>query len=112
MARKIKQYRYYGESSEKNQPKEINLDNLVNGSIFNNFPIIQLGIQTLPGTEFYLNNSIEPIIIGYTGIFELNLENQIEIIQIKFDKDSITNIGENPNGYLIIDILYEEEVEV
>ena len=112
MSRKIKQYRYYGEGNNKNQPSEISKETLVSGKVFKNFPILQLGIQTLPGTKFYLNKSVEPIIIGFTGIYELNLENQAEITYINFEQTSIENISINPNGYLIVDILYEEEVEV
>jgi hypothetical protein len=36
-------------------------------------PIVQLGIQSVPGTKFYLNGSNNPIIIGNTGIYELDL---------------------------------------
>ena len=41
-----------------------------------------------------LNDKIKtnPIIIGYTGIYELNLENIAEINSLCFDIESIQNI--------------------
>lgn len=114
MARNIKQCRYYNESdSERNQPKGLSKADLINGKVFEKFkPILQLGIQTLPGTKFYLNDSIDPIIVGYTGIYELELDDQTEIFNLTFNKDSMDLIDTNPNGYLIVDILYEENEEV
>ena len=108
MAKAIKQYRYYKDNAEKNQPIQAIKQDFINGNIFN-YPILQLGIQTLPGLKFYLNNNTEPIIIGHTGIYELDLENQMEIFKLSFEENSINAINENPNGYLIIDTLYEKE---
>jgi hypothetical protein len=72
-------------------------------------PILQLGIQTVPGTYFYLNGGLDPIIIGSTGIYELDLNGEVEISKLEIDKDSLTRINEMQNGYLIIDIIYEDE---
>lgn len=113
MAKKVKQFRYYSAQDNKNYPSGINNRNLVAGSIFATYmPVVQLGIQALPGTKFYLNNSNSPIIIGYTGIYELNLEGIAEITSLKFDSKSIEAIGANSNAYLIVDIIYEEDGEV
>jgi hypothetical protein len=85
--------------------------NLVNGSIFGNYHnITQLGVQGLPGTKFYLNNPSNknnPIIIGSTGIYELDLQGLSEIVSIQFDRASIQAINDNRNAYLIVDIIYE-----
>lgn len=109
MAKQIKQFRYYKQSSLKNYPTNISIANLASGSIFSIYmPIIQLGIQSLPGTKFYLNNSNDPIIIGNTGIYELNLNGLSEITAISFDRASLNAINTNQNGYLIVDILYED----
>jgi hypothetical protein len=44
----------------------------------------------LPGTRFYLNNNIEaPVIVGPTGIYELDLENISEINNLYFDLKSL-----------------------
>ena len=113
MAKVIKQYRYYGENNSKNQPlNEISLKTLESGSVFFSEEglgsITQLGIQSLPGTMFYLNNAKNPTIIGGTGIYELDLEGISYITSIKFDKASMNLINQNTNAYLIVDILYEE----
>ena len=117
MAKQVKQFRFYSEESEylnKNYPSNINHNNLVTGNVFVDYmPITQLGIQSLPGTKFYLNNSSSPIIIGQTGIYELNLDDSpAEIIALSFDFQSIQAIENNDNAYLIIDMIYEGEGEL
>ena len=90
MARKVMQFRYYDDSSLDNQPNRVSgisgaitKAKLTSGSIFSAYlPITQLGIQTVPGTKFYLNNADNPIIIGATGIYELDLEGLSEITAI------------------------------
>lgn len=111
MAKKIEQYRYYGDKESKNQPESLDLTQLenINGGIVFNYPVLQLGIQTLPGTMFYLNGNKNPVIIGSTGIFEIDLEGLVEILKISFNTQSLDIINSNPNGYLIIDVLYEGE---
>lgn len=129
MARKIKQFRYYRENDpvnnyptriveNKNEDGEIisvehqsliNIDNLVTGAIFSEYmPAIQIGIQTIPGVKFNLNNSYSPIVVGFTGIYEINVEDLTEITSIRFDRDSINKINNNLNTYLYVDIVYEE----
>jgi hypothetical protein len=109
MARVIKQYRFYNTSDSRNQPVADKYDQYVNGTVFT-YPILQLGIQALPGTKFYLNTSLDPIIIGSTGIYELDLDNQMEITSLTFDKASMAEIDrfDGANGYLIVDTLYDD----
>jgi hypothetical protein len=59
----------------------------------------------LPGTKFYLNNGTTPIIIGSTGIYELDLEGLSEITALSFDGTSIETINSNNNAYLLIDVI-------
>ena len=114
MARKVYQVRYYGDSEAtangKNQPTNLTGNRLRSGSVFSQYtPMKQIGIQSMPGVKFYLNNSIEPITIGSTGIYELNVENLTEIIALSFDTTSINMIDESPSiSYIIVDILYED----
>ena len=124
--KRIKQFRYFGENHSKNYPVEvlnedgetvdvpgISKNSLYDGSIFNGYtPITQLGIQALPGTTFYLNNDntrTNPMIIGYTGLYELNLEGIAEINSISFELESLNRIAQVHNACLIVDIVYEEE---
>lgn len=109
MAKHIMQFRYYDENHNNNQPENLKLSQLVNGEVFSKYlPFTQLGIQSLPGTRFYLNDNIEgPVILGSTGIYELELEGISKINSLKFDSKSLNLIKNNPNGYLIIDVIYE-----
>lgn len=114
MKKQIKQFRYYGDGNIKNQPTNISLLNLASGSIFFNTEqltaITQLGIQTIPGTLLYINNAVEPIVIGSTGIYELNLENISEITALSFHQDSLNFINHTSNSaYLIVDAIYNVE---
>ena len=100
MARKIRQIRYYGEGlNSKNYPSDVNMSKLITGTAFKNnnqnVLITQLGIQTLPGTKFYLNDSANAIIVGNTGIYELDLEGISTINLIKFDRSSMNLINQN-----------------
>lgn len=72
----------------------------LNGS-FENKSIIQLNIQAFPGTAFHINNSTNTIIVGNTGIYEINLEGfNSSINQLNFEAP--------PNGgYIIVDYIYE-----
>lgn len=108
----IKQFRYFGtKNTEQNQltiNNHINsLDDIENKDFLSELsPIKKIGIQTMPGVKFYLNNEDDPIIIGASGIFELDLLNtSASITQLIFDQDSLKNINNAPGGYLIIDVI-------
>lgn len=110
MANKIMQIRYYGADSDKNSDTELNtkLTQEIVGNIVRG-PIVSLGIQTsLPGLSFYINNSERSVIVGISGIYELNLSDLNKIYSLVFAKQSINAIN-NGSHYLIIDILYEDE---
>lgn len=119
MARKVMQFRYYNDGSSENYPNRtsgiagaITKAKLSSGSIFSQYlPITQLGVQSLPGVKFYLNNADNPIIIGATGIYELDLEGLSEITAISFDASSMAAIASNSSAYLIVDIVYNKDEE-
>ena len=112
MAKKIKQYRYYGRSSDANFPLNLTREGLISGFAFaDSIPITQLGIQTLPGTVFYVNNSPEPIVVGSTGIYELDLSSGTFITNLRFDIESIRTIEDISTAYVIVDVVYEVEEE-
>ena len=122
----VQQFRYFGHTKadlnnthtesivNSNVQGNINeLQTLTQGSIFEQYmPIISLGIQTLPGVAFYLNGSPDPIIVGYGGVFELDLTNtDAKIQQLQFSQESLALVENSPGGYLIIDIKYEQREE-
>lgn len=115
MSKYIRQLRYYKEGDERNYPQNekegyISMNQLINFNFFSQYmPITQIGIQTLPGTKFYLNDNTHnyPIIIGYTGIYELKLDGFAEINSLSFDATSIDIINKTEDAYLIIDMVCE-----
>ena len=116
MAKYLMQFRYYGDSSDgKNYPSSITKNSLISCSYLINYKpsatsIASLGIQTLPGVKFYLNNSqVDPIIIGPSGIYELGIDENYEITGLQFDRKSLDLIDANSGAYLIIDIVYNVE---
>ena len=109
----LQQIRYFGKANTKeidvsDETKTNNIEyddlsqNLIKGSVK------KIGIQTIPGIRFFVDEKNEyPIIIGMSGIFELDLTSSIATIShLCFDVDSLGIIENNPGGYLIIDLLY------
>lgn len=103
--------KYFYAIQQLNYPPTLYSGNLVSGSAFANcVPIVKLGIQSLPGVRFRFNTNLEWIVLGATGLYEIDLKDSAgTIVDLKFDKQSIQNINDNQNAYLIIDIVYEEE---
>ncbi len=113
MAKKLKQFRWYSDSETgkiNNYPSNLTLAQYANGDAFEDvYPIAQLGIQALPGTEFYLNGSVKPIVIGVSGIYDLDIKNGARVTRLSFSNQSLARIGNNNTNYLIVDVLYGEE---
>lgn len=116
MSKKLTQFRFYSDGSSQNYPvknisnKSVTTQDYVSGSIFRDaFPILQLGIQALPGTKFYLNGNINPIYVGSSGIYDLDIKEEIRINGLAFEQDSMNRINDTGSAILIVDILYGEE---
>lgn len=109
MAKVVKQFRFYSNNNSKNFPTGYTYNDYVSGQVFIDaecFPILQLGVQALPGTKFYLNDGVSPIIIGATGIYELDIDGLAEISKITFDVDSMQIINNSTQFGLIVDLVY------
>lgn len=107
--KKMKQFVFYGKGNPDNVPQDVNewTTNLLDkyGSVSH------LGIQGSPRTVFYLNYGGDPISIGGTGVYELNLEGIGYITRLKFDSKTLLEHYDNhinKDHRLIVDILYEE----
>ena len=127
MVKKVKQFRFFGDANsafntftndgvlsqlDSNEPATLTSNQLISGDrIFGDYyPIIQLGIQGIPGSKFYLNGNLDPVFLGASGIFELDLTNSsTTITALSFDRETIQLVNSNPDGYLIIDIVYQED---
>lgn len=110
--KQIKQFRYYDANNSQNYPSDFGAKYygmLTAGNIFDGHgDISHLGIQAMPGTKFYLNDSPLPIMIGSTGIYELELEGLGHIYKIKFDANSLDLYeGVTNTNRILIDIVYE-----
>ena len=107
MIQKFKQIRYFNDNSEKNNPADLKQEDLILGNCFEKYlPANQIGISALPGTRFYLNGGTSPIIINFSGLFDLNLYGEGTISSLRFDEKSLAYIKENDSAYLLIDLVY------
>ena len=107
MIQKFKQIRYFNDNSDKNNPTNLTQEDLISGICFDKYlPANQIGISALPGTKFYLNGGISPVIINFSGLFELNLSNEGTISSLHFDEKSLAYIKENDSAYLLVDLVY------
>ena len=99
MAREIVQYRY-----DPNGTSTISINDLTQGTFFSRMNILQLGIQAAGGVRLYLNGdtSSQGIVIGSTGIYELDVDGMTVITNLQFDRNTLTNAHR-----IIIDIVYE-----
>lgn len=103
----IRQFRYYGENDPRNYPTTLNMDQLVYNNIFSGLSsITQLGVQGRPNTVMFLNGQKYPIVIGETGIFEIDLQNHGQIFSIRFTSESL-DAYQKSDSRLLIDIIYE-----
>ncbi len=108
--KKMMQFRYNNFASEMNYPDYDDYPlQLTRRNIFANYnQISQLGIQAPPGVIFYLNNGDAEIMVGRTGIYELDLEGVGRIYSIRFDPTTLNNlVTKDNNARLIIDIIYD-----
>lgn len=106
------QFRYYADENNNNSPNWRWTQYCATESFKAYSPILSLGVQTLPGTKFFINDSLTPIIIGNSGIFELDVSNtSVSINNIRFDQQSMETISSKQNGYLLIDVIYEDQKE-
>lgn len=103
----IKQFRYYGDNDSRNYPTTLKKDDLVYNNIFAGYgSITQLGIQARPNTTMFLNSREYPIVIGETGIYEIDLSDYgSKITSIQFTAESLGYY--KGSDRLLIDIVYE-----
>ena len=104
----ITQIRFYNDNNIKNTPYSYHLSFCDSTSFSKYAPIKFLSIQTIPGTKFYLNKNLSPIIVGASGIYELDLRGTAaRLVNFRFDRTSMDIINNSDRGYLIIDLIHE-----
>ena len=87
---------------------------VIKSIIFDKMPtsgIKRIGIQTIPGVEFSINDSpLSNIVIGPSGIFELDVEASGSIVgKIDLIENTLLRYfeGDSSTAYLIMDVIYE-----
>lgn len=111
--KRITQFVYYGKTVREDLDLECfpeDLNDWEYNLLAKYGPVSHLGIQGEPGVTFYLNNSEDPITIGSTGIYELNLEGIGHLIALKFDIDILKDKYDSKKSLMnriIVDIVYE-----
>lgn len=81
-------------------------ENMISGAAFTAYgTIYQLGIQAPPGTIFYIDGDNQ-MMVGNSGIFELDLMNKAYISDLRFSEKSINFVKENKSSFIIVDIVY------
>ena len=103
------QFRFHGEDSKLNYPPNMSLKDWKFNLLLNYGAVSHLGIQGEPGVRFYLNDGDNPITIGHTGIYELDLAGVSRITGLRFD-DTLTNFYNNSfntSQRLIVDVVYD-----
>lgn len=115
MALKFKQFRYFGIDNAKNANTTFESNTLTLVGFDQLTSIKHLGIQTMPGVEFNINggtNDTPNIIIGPSGIYEINVEEtgstigSLDIVESTFMH--YFNSNGNNTAYLIVDVVYED----
>lgn len=107
MRQNFKQIIYNNANSAHNYPRNLTATSLIDGTAFEQYmPLTQLGVRALPGTKLYINGNNTPIIIGFIGMFEIDLTNGGLISSLSFDKKSIDEIQRNDNSYLVVDMAF------
>ena len=111
--KKIMQFRYYRDNSSFNYPIGLTGEVLASGELFGPYgSVSSLGIQGPPGLKFHLNNSSNPIVIGKTGIYQLDTRDVNRITSIEFpglgtEKSDLSQKSLlTESSKLIIDIVY------
>lgn len=87
-----------------------------NNLTISNCLIHQLGVQGMPGTAININDSSNNILIGQTGIFELNLVDTTKINSVKITLPTLPSKDENHISppltfYLLVDVIYSGKSE-
>lgn len=114
--KKIMQFRYWNDDANSfNSPSTLTGNDLASGGLFSTYGSVSaLGVQGPPGLEFYLNNGEYPIVIGNTGIYQLDMGGVNKITSIAFPGladeenggDSAQKALLTQSRKLIIDIVY------
>ena len=102
MNKKIMQFRYYGTKNKNNFPANIKAGDFSTEDFFKDYyPIHYIKIQGSNSIKFWINFNSNSVMLGPSGVYELDLQNFSTIEDLKFS--SISSTISEP---LIIDLIY------
>lgn len=110
--KQIKQFVYYGLNDSRNTPQGSEFNNPWIYNLFSQYrQISHLGIQGEPGVQFCINGSKDEdaIMIGNTGIYEIDLDGVGYISSLRFLENSLDTFYKKSSEErrLIVDFIYE-----
>ena len=104
----VKQIEYYNETDQKilNNPSDLTAEKLIRGYAFDDIICDEIKIKTSPGIILYING--EEVHIGEVGIYEVPLRENVQVIAIRINEDSIKYIQEHDFSSLTITFIQQE----
>ena len=107
MNKKIMQFRYYGTKNKNNFPANIKAGDFSTEDFFKNYyPIHYIRIQGPNSTKFWINFNSNSIMLGPSGVYELDLQNFSTIEDLKIEDLKFNSISNTISEPLIIDLIY------
>ena len=108
MNKKIMQFRYYGAKNKNNFPANIKAGDFSNEDFFKNYyPIHYIKIQGPPNSiNFWINFNSNSVMLGPSGVYELDLQNFSTIEDLKIEDLKFNSISNTISEPLIIDLIY------
>ena len=104
----VKQIKYYDEDNKQflNNPADITAEKLVSGEYFSTITCNEIKIKAYPGTLLTING--EDVIIGEVGVYDILYRENVEIISLKVNEESMEFIKNTPLTYLIITFIQDD----
>ena len=104
----VKQIKYYDEDNKQflNNPADITAAKLISGEYFSTITCNEIKIKTYPGTLLTING--EDVIIGGVGVYDILYRENVEIVSLKVNKESMEFIKNTPLAYLIITFIQDD----
>ena len=99
----VRQICYYNESNIHqflNNPIYLKASDLTNGYTLTDATYNEIQIKTFPGTKLEING--QKIVIGDVGVYNILYEENVDILSIKVENESIERIQQVDDAFLVI----------
>ena len=99
----VRQICYYNESDvyqALNNPIGLKANDLINGYILTDATYNEIQVKAFPGTKLEING--QKIVIGDIGIYNILYEEQVDVLSVKIDPESVKRIQQFEDAFLII----------